>query len=77
VIWHPHYPSRIVQTDPSLKHQIVHRFTSGTGGIIVSCNCLRTGQSYTPLGTKQCWQPGEALQMWREHMQHVARDAAA
>jgi len=74
--WSPTFPSKITPTDPSLPHQIVLRFESGTGRILVSCNCLRArGGGHRPLDVRTVWQPGQAEQLWREHYAKAHRAA--
>ena len=65
-----YYPSRVVLRDDSLPHQIRIYF-SRPHLIAVSCNCLKQGSSYMPLGERTRWEPHEPMALWRKHMAEV------
>lgn len=62
--------------DPDLPHQPLMLLVQGSQHLAVSCNCMRTrgdgrslkGSGYEPIEARACWQPGEAIARWREHL---------
>ena len=76
MVVHHRYPSRVNLEDAALAHQIVILRTANQ--IMVSCNCLRRppppgggSPAHTPLAVRTLWQPGQAVQCWRDHMAEV------
>ena len=67
---------RVTRRDESLPHQIILNFYKGGGRkqlIGVSCNCMpeigRSKRIYRqPIEARSSWQPGEAMECWREHV---------
>lgn len=69
---------RVTLLDDSLPHQI--RLTwlkrdghGSTHHIAVSCTCLRIRRprgpdGWEPIEARPCWQPGEAIERWRQHV---------
>ena len=64
---------RVVFEDPALSHQIVIRLTGGNSHRIgVSCNCLK-GE---PIEVRGCFPAGDAIAVWRKHMEEIGEPAA-
>jgi len=68
-----------LKRDPTLPHQPVINFTSGTGGISLSCNCQYSpagGGCYVPIETRKRWEPPQLLHAYRCHVAEAGRAAA-
>jgi hypothetical protein len=61
---------RILRPDDSLPHQIRLSMHPRSQHIAVSCTCRRKQQpqgGYDPIEVRGCWQPGDAIAVWRAH----------
>lgn len=65
------WPSRVMLADPSLPHQLTLAVESGTGRILVSCNCRRGGPPLLARMRFEDWR--EIRHAYECHLAGVAR----
>jgi hypothetical protein len=71
-------PRRVTWENPEAEHQIRVTVSGNPAKIAISCTCLgRPNEPHEPLARGECFPDGQAMAIWRRHMDEVAAEHTA